>query len=425
MKILKHFAPVLLLAAGAVAGTGAAQAADVTFMGYSYAEESAKPSVETIIKGFEKQAGLTVEPIGSAWGDMQKNLFLRIRSRTAPDVAQISERWLPTFASVQGLVDYNDVFGKEYLEKTYAPDALAMGQYKGKQLGLPLMSGSIGMVANKAVLKEAGIESIPTTVEDFRKALVAVRDKVPNSVPYGMATKNVNSKLLDFVIWNWTFGGRVTDENGKIVVDSDATRKAVAFMVGLMKDRLIAPEIDRPDARRLMGQNASAFYIDAPQARAFLRSFSGKGKDFDVNVQPVAVPVVKAGDDPKSIQWGHLLLNFAKSGTPSKDAPAEKFLAYLSTDAVQTQFPVEQSGLPATRAGRLAPIVANDTYLVDWAKLNARPLMNDVSIWPNGAELTQIMGEELQAALLGQKSADDAVAAMGRRMTDSMAKAAK
>jgi multiple sugar transport system substrate-binding protein len=92
MKILKHFAPVLLLAAGAVAGTGAAQAADVTFMGYSYAEESAKPSVETIIKGFEKQAGLTVEPIGSAWGDMQKNLFLRIRSRTAPDVAQISER---------------------------------------------------------------------------------------------------------------------------------------------------------------------------------------------------------------------------------------------------------------------------------------------------------------------------------------------
>src|SRR4029453_18899279 len=146
---------------------------------------------------------------------------------------------LPTFASVQGLVDYNDGFGKEYLEKTYAPDALAMGQYKGKQLGLPLMSGSIGMVANKAVLKEAGIESIPTTVEDFRKALVAVRDKVPNSVPYGMATKNVNSMLLDFVIWNWTFGGRVTDENGKIVVDSDATRKAVAFMVGLMKDRLI------------------------------------------------------------------------------------------------------------------------------------------------------------------------------------------
>ena len=45
-----------------------------------------------------------------------------------------------------------------------------------------------------------------------------------------------------------------------------------------MKDRLIAPEIDRPDARRLFAQGASAFYIDAPVRRGtFVRTFSGRG----------------------------------------------------------------------------------------------------------------------------------------------------
>ncbi|OHV77087.1 ABC transporter substrate-binding protein [Rhizobium sp. LCM 4573] len=406
-----------------VAISGAAHAADTSFMGYSYAEESAKPSVEKILKGFTEKTKLSVEPIGSAWGDMQKNLFLRARSKTLPDVVQISERWLPTFSNLPGLVDYNEVLGKEYLAKTYAPDALAMGQIDGKQLALPLMSGSIGMVANTGVLKNAGIDKVPATIEEFQAALAAVRDKVPNSVPYAMATKSPNSILLDFMIWNWTFGGHIIDAKGKVVVDSDAGRKALAFMVGLMKDRLSAPEIDRPDARRLMGQNAAAFYIDAPQSRAFLRSFSGQGKDFDKNVQPMGVPVQNAGDEPKSIQWGHMIISFAQSDPANKDDANMQFVAYLADNAVQTQFPVEQSALPGTVEARQAPGIVDDPYLSDWAKFNKSPVMNEVGIWPDGAELTQILGEEVQAALLDQKSADDAIASMGKRMAAVMSKA--
>jgi len=405
-------------------GLGAAQAQDLSFMGYSYAEETARPSVEKIISGFEAESGLTVEPIGSAWGDMQKNLFLRARSKTLPDVVQISERWLPTFSAL-GLVDYNEVFGAEALSKIYAPEALAMGQIDGKQLALPLMSGSIGMVANKAVLEQAGITEMPDTIEEFEAALVAVRDDVPNSVPYAMATINPNSILLDYMIWTWTFGGRIIDDEGKVVVDSPESRAALEFMVGLMSDRLSAPEVDRPDARRLLAQNVSAFYIDAPQSRSFLRSFSGQGEAFDVNIQPMAVPVVNEGDEPKSIQWGHMIISFAQSNPPAAEDANMKFVNYLADDAVQTQFPVELSALPGTMAARQNPAIADDAYLSAWAEFNQTPVMNEIGIWDNGAELTQIIGEEVQAALLGQKSSDDAITAMAGRLQASMDKLAK
>lgn len=406
-------------------GIGAAQAADLSFMSYSYAEETARPSVETIISGFEAQSGLTVEPIGSAWGDMQKNLFLRARSKTLPSVVQISERWLPTFSTLPGVVDYNTVFGADALAAIYAPEALAMGQIDGKQLALPLMSGSIGMVANKAVLEQAGITEMPQTLEEFQAALVAVRDNVPNSVPYAMATINPNSILLDFMIWTWTYGGRIIDDEGKVVVDSDAGHAALAFMVDMMKERLVAPEVDRPDARRLLAQNVSAFYIDAPQSRSFLRSFSGQGEAFDVNIQPMAVPVLNEGDEPKSIQWGHMLIAFAQSDAPTAEDGNMQFVKYLADDVVQTQFPVELSALPGTLAARQAPAIADDAYLTAWAEFNRAPVMNEVGIWDNGAELTQILGEEVQAALLGQKSSDDAITAMAKRMQDSMDKLAK
>ena len=42
-------------------------------------------------------------------------------------------------------------------------------------------------------------------------------------------------------------------------------------------------------------------------------------------------------------------------------------------------------------------------------------------MWNNAAELTNIVGEEVQAAMLGQKTADAAVEAMQKRLEVAMA----
>lgn len=406
-----------------VLGSGAAHAADVTYMSFTYAEEANKAAVQATLDNFQKADGLTVEPLGFAWGDMQKNIFLRARSKNLPNIAQLSERWLPTFASLDSLVDFNKVFGKDKLEAMFAPDALAMGNIDGKQLALPLISGSIGMVANKEVLTKAGINEPPKTVDEFKKDLLAIRDKVPNSVPYTMATKNNGSILIDFMVWNWVFGGHIIDDSGKVVVDSQQSRDALNFMVGLVKDRLSAPEIDRPDSRRLMAQGASAFYLDAPQTRTFLRDFSGKGEAFDANVLPMPTPVLKEGDKPVSVQWGHLLVQFADGGKAKPNDPADKFLTYLTSDPVQTTYTLKMSALPVTKSARSA--VANDAYLRNWSVATGDARRNEVGVWSNAAELTNIIGEEVQGALLGQKSADEAIKSMQTRLTTSMDKAKK
>ena len=58
------------------------------------------------LDGFQTADKLSVEPLGYAWGDMQKNIFLRAKSNTLPDIAQLSERWLPTFASLDTLAQW-------------------------------------------------------------------------------------------------------------------------------------------------------------------------------------------------------------------------------------------------------------------------------------------------------------------------------
>jgi multiple sugar transport system substrate-binding protein len=413
-KVAKVAAVALIVTAGA------AQAADLTWMGSSYAEPANKPAVERMIAGFEASHGLAVEPLGFAWGDMQKNIFLKARSNTLPEVVQLQERWLPTVANLKGLVDLNTVYGKEKLEAAFAPEALALGNIDGHQWGLPLFSGTVGMVANKAVLEQAGV-AVPKTVDEFKAALVAIRDKVPNSVPYPMATKNNGSIVLDFMIWNWVHGGQIIDESGKAVIDSEASRAALTFVVGLVKERLAAPEIDRPDSRRLTAQGQAGFYIDAPVTRTFLRDFSGKGEAFDANVLPMQMPVLNDGDKPVSVLWGHILSMFAPDAKAGGEDPASKFLTYATSDEVQTDFPISLSALPTTKSARAA--VSSDAYLSNWAKAAGEPRANEVGIWSNAAELNQIVGEEVQAAMLEQKSVEDAITAMQTRLSESMRKA--
>jgi multiple sugar transport system substrate-binding protein len=398
-----------------------AQGAGVSFMSFSYAEDPNRPLVQKLLDDFKAASGIGVEPIGSAWGDMQKNILLRQRSATLPTTAQLSERWLPAMAQLPEIVNLDEVIGRPVLDAVIDPKVLAMGQVGGKTFALPLITGSIGMIANTEVLSKAGV-AIPETLADFRAACLAVRDKVPNSVPFAAATKNVNSIPLDFMIMVWSHGGRIIDESGKVLVDSPEGRAAMGFMVDMMKNRLMAPELDRPDSRRLFAQGASAFYIDAPQARSFARSFSGRGDAADAFVKPMKTPVLKAGDTPRSIQWGHLVAAFKGAGVASADAPGAKWLKYLISDAAQTSFPPALSALPVTKAGQAAPVVQNDAFFKDWAAATGVPLTNEIGIWSNAPELSTILSEEVQGALLGQKTADAAIAAMGQRMTVSMAK---
>lgn len=395
----------------------AAQESDVSFMSFTFAEEANTATVQSVLDGFAAADGFTVEPLGYAWGDMQQNIFLRYRSNTMADVVQLQERWLPTFAELPTLVDLNAVYGKEALEAAFAPDALALGNVDGKQLALPLISGSIGMVANKAVLDQAGV-GVPETVAEFKEALIAVRDNVPNSVPYTMATKGNGSIQVDFMLWNWVHGGSIIDQTGNVVVDTAESRAALQFMVDLMNERLAAPEIDRPDARRLMGQGASAFYFDAPQTRTFLRDFSGQGEAFDANVLPVKTPVLNAGETSTSVQWGHLVALFADGGTTTPEAPAAEFISYVTSDAVQTTFPLSLSAIPVTKSARAA--VADDAYLTAWAEATGASRQNEIGIWENAAVLTQVIGEEVQAALLGQKPVDIAIMDMQARLEEAM-----
>jgi multiple sugar transport system substrate-binding protein len=388
----------------------------MTFVGWSHTEPGSREPLEATFAAFRAaNPGIRLELVGVPFGQMETTLVLRRRTNQRTDVAQMQERWLPVFAAIGGLVDADTVLGREFITTTFAPEAVAMGEINGRRLGVPWAFGTTGMVANGKVMAEAGIAEPPRTMAEFLEALRRIKRWRPASSPFGFSTRDASLAQLEAQIFFWQFGARFFDEQGAVAIDSPEARRALQFLADLVHEGLVLPGNDRFDTRRLFGQELVGFYIDAPVARAFARAQSGQGEAYDRYVVPMAMPVVNAGDTPRAVQWAHFLVMYDHGGArPTADGPAAHLIRYLTQPEVQIAYYRAAGVFPTNRAALTQ--LHDDAYLTRWVALSGNALRDEPSNFSNSADLRRIIGEEVIAAMLGQKTADAAITSMATRL---------
>lgn len=114
--------------------------------------------------------------------------------------------------------NYFEPLGKiEELEKEYMD--VTEADYDGVAYGLPATLNSLGIVYNKDILKEAGVEKMPTTVEEFIKACELIKEKT-DAIPF-------YTNYQRTAVW----GGSLTSFGGE-QYRSEMLEKGTAFEEG-------------------------------------------------------------------------------------------------------------------------------------------------------------------------------------------------
>jgi multiple sugar transport system substrate-binding protein len=114
--------------------------------------------------------------------------------------------------------------------------------------------------------------------------------------------------------------------------------------------------------------------------------------------------------------WGHLLvLPNARGARIGPDSAAAKLVRHLAMDdEVQLRYFRAVGLFPVTRSA-LAKL-GDDAYVIEWARNAGTAEMDEPSTWPNAADITNIVGEEVQAALLQSKPPAQAIGDMANRL---------
>jgi multiple sugar transport system substrate-binding protein len=159
-KFYPAIAAVGALLAGATAcggddGGGGGDGGDVTLRMAWWGNDSRHELTEEVIALFEERnPGIQVEPEYTDFTPYYDRLTTQVASREAPDVFAIEIRRLGEFADNEILADLTDRVDTADLD----PDVLASGVVNDVQVGIPTGANTFSLMANTAVLAEAGIE---------------------------------------------------------------------------------------------------------------------------------------------------------------------------------------------------------------------------------------------------------------------------
>lgn len=393
----------------------------MTWSNWSGSEESSKEIFKFMIDSFNENqpASNKVTQINWPWGDTESQLALRAQGNEQYDIAQIDIRMLPALAEAGVLADLSSVFGDKYFEENFAPGSISVGNYKGTQYGVPWTVAPMGMITNTKVLKDSGVNFDIVTIADFEKAMDMVKnnhpankdnDKGNDVLPFAAMTKDGGTCAPDFMVWLWTFGASVFDENGKCVLDSKEAIDTINWFKSLSDKGYIQGAMGRGDARTLFKEGRVAFYNDALLAKgAITNEAFGPIESY---AKPQVNPVLNKNDSPKASGWGHLLVIIDRS---PKKTDAKAFIEHLISEDVALKYFNQNGMLPSKKTVLNNKVVSNDYWANAWTPILDGGRLAETA-GPNYSAYNSIIVEDLQSVLSNTKTAEEAAKDMVSRI---------
>ncbi len=181
------------------------------------------------IARFTQETGVPVRIDFVGWEDIRPQTAVTANTSAGPDVIIAWPEDPHIFAD--RVVEVSDI--AEYLGRQYG-GWMSLAERFGKRTGtnnwiaVPVGGSGGPMIYRQSAIREAGFQSVPTNHDDFLRLCQAMRRI---NKPAGFALGNAVGDGNAFANWLvWSFGGRLTDENGRVAINSAETRRALTYL---------------------------------------------------------------------------------------------------------------------------------------------------------------------------------------------------
>ena len=387
--------------------SGGAKTAEVEFWTMQL-EAKFSDYFKALIAQFEQQnPGVTVRWVDVPWADMQSKILTAVSANTAPDVVNLNPDFAAQLAGRNAWLTLNDRVSAADRDQ-YLPKIWQASSLENKSFGLPWYLSTSITIYNKDLLQKAGITEPPQTYEALAQAAQQVKAKTGKYAFFTTAVPEDSAELLQSLV---QMGVTLLDANGKAAFNSPEGKAAFAYWADLYKQNLLPKEVLTQGHRRaieLYQAGETAMLTTGPQ---FLKTIE---TDAPAIFQVSAVaPQITGSTGKKNVAVMNLVI---PRNTDQPDA-ALKFALFITNNANQLSFAKAANVLPSTA------LALKDSYFTqvgpsapafDQARAVSAQQMKDAEILlPNIKdikELQKVIYDNLQAAMLGEKSVDQAVA---------------
>ena len=226
-------------------------------------------TLNVVLKQFatDEQGKETVNPTALPWDDLFSKWVTAFASGNPPDVTMLHQSELPEFAKRGILRPIDDLVKSVKLDLSTLPSAaLKGGQYNGQLYAVPGDLHPLGMYYNADMVSAAGLDpkAPPTTQDTFLHWVEKLTVRSGSNVAqYGLYLPSTGAvpRWLWFSLM-YQFGGAFRGSDGMSDVNSDASHKALQFVVDLFrKYKVVTPGSTGQGIDPVAAKKAAVWFI--------------------------------------------------------------------------------------------------------------------------------------------------------------------
>lgn len=416
----KWFGLLVAMALVVPSANVSAQDTTLTIAGLQGSETA---GLQALAPMYEEATGVKIEIVQSPYSDLFTKLVTAFETNDATfDLVMLDDPWMPKFGTMGALTDLAplgieqdpDIAQIVWDVGTWPPPH---GAVPPSEVGKPSELLGVTVVGNVEMFMYR-CDITPEPPASYEEVLARAQEQnTADFAGYIIRGKATNPVVADFLPILWSFGGDVFDADWNVVFDSPESLAAVKFLIEDLK-AVAQPDpanTDAADRSQLMSQGGG--YQSSIWPGEVNTIVLGEGTTLDTST--VCFTPIPAGPSGNGVgMMGNWMLAIPKA-SQNQQAAADFIKWMLQADTQKTY--AENNGIPSrtsvlkdeslAEANPYFPILADALQ----APPNWRPRTDQ---W-NAVE--SIIGTELNGALAGLKSAEDAVASAASQIRGHMA----
>ena len=340
---------------------------------------------------------------------MESKILTAVSANTSPDVVNLNPNFASKLASRNAWLNLGetDYISSEEKE-TYLTNIWEAGTVNNISFGFPWYLTTQITIYNQELLKQAGIETAPTTFIELREVAAKLKEKTGKYAMFFTFAPGDSGEVLESLV---QMGVNLIDGEGKAAFNSPEGLEAFRNWVDLYQQALLPPEVLTQGHRHA---------IDLYQSGEIALLSTG-AESFPVIIKNApSIAEVSAASPQITGETGKrnvAVMNLVIPKSTKKPKEAIEFAKFVTNTENQLKFAKEASVLPST-------IKAVETYINEQENstdktplsqaiaVSAKQLKDAQVLVPpqdNINQLQKIIYENLQAAMLEQKTVEQAL----------------
>ena len=370
-----------------------------------WAPELPSGSFDKLMADFTAQnPNIKVKLLSGPYASTKQQLVSGAASRTLPDVVGLDGAWVNDFAKQGSLADLTELMA----EAKYDPSQLASQiQVEGKTYMIPVVNFVYPLFVNNDLLKKAGVTKTPSTRTEFLDAAKKVSALGGNVKGWALPldTAVPNGIQNDVMSWLWASGGSML-QDGKPNLTSPPVKSAVEYVKSLNDAGVIAPgylTMKEQDKVEKFTTGQVGMMIDS---LAHINLIKKNSPDLDFTV--AAIPAEDSYTGKRGIPYASWGIGVAESS--KNKAEAFKLVQFLMSQQTNAQLSTLANGFPGNKTAEPDLSKSDPMFKTAFDIYKAGSPANEFVGLPKSEDLMRSFDEQLQLALTGKQSVDEALA---------------